>query len=240
MDRHLRKAERSGDASKLLRGRLRAGELTQEHVELAASLGHRVALELCPDAPPVDWTDEKPVAAAVEEAATLLGDETLPARLAADWAESLLPMFEEQCPDDTGPREAIAAARALLACPCDEHRQTASAAAADARHASDYAYDCAADDARDRTEDRAARMENAYYDAVWAAGAAEHAAEHAADPTAAGPIFLPEPSFDGPSFWDFEPEWHRDRLPTYNEPEWQRLRLAAYLLGEVDLDEPAI
>ena len=55
MDRYLREAERSGDGVALLKAKLRVGELTKAHVELAASLGHTAALELFPDVDAVDW-----------------------------------------------------------------------------------------------------------------------------------------------------------------------------------------
>jgi hypothetical protein len=158
MDKDVREAERSGDVAGLLRARLRAGELTQAHVELAASLGHASALELCPKVELVNWSSNE-VGETLETATTLLGDETLPARVASDWAERVLPLFEavfqpceylpngvlevvnftaeetrrrkaraaEEFPyaEATKPREAVAAARAWAACPCQEHRGAA-------------------------------------------------------------------------------------------------------------------
>ena len=79
-DSKLRDLERSGDGVGLLRERMRAGQLTREHVELAASLGHAHARVVCPESELVTYAD---LSMEVQRATALLG-ETLPARLAAD------------------------------------------------------------------------------------------------------------------------------------------------------------
>jgi hypothetical protein len=168
--------------------------LTQEHVELAASLGHATALELFPDVGLVDWTKEG--RAQTSAAADLLG-ETLPARVAADWAERVLPILEARTPHDERPREAIEAARSWANCPCPEHRNAAEAAN-DAANASASAGPYA--------EHAAA--------AAAAAAYADHAVNYA---------------YNAAKFARSGAEW-----------EWQRLRLAAYVLGEVETDEPAV
>ena len=104
--RELQRQVSAGDVeaeTKLLLERVRAGELTQAHVELAATLGHAAALELFPDAEAVEWTAPPPGAVlrpplggltdVVAKAVELLGDETLPACVTADWAERVLSVF---------------------------------------------------------------------------------------------------------------------------------------------------
>lgn len=90
------------DGSNVL-ARMRAGEVSQEQVEFAASLGRPDALELFPDAIPVDWwrgvdwTEESPfgtlVSSVVARAVTLVGVEPL-VLFALDCAEYVLPAWE--------------------------------------------------------------------------------------------------------------------------------------------------
>lgn len=132
MDRELRGAERSGDPVALLRARLRAGELTEAHVALAARLGHTAARGIVSDETLVDWADAYQRRQAIEASRELLGD-TLPVRVAADWAERALPAWENSGlggnhPHNKRPREAIAAAKAWAACPCEKHRLEAERA----------------------------------------------------------------------------------------------------------------
>ena len=121
--RNLERAAAQGDVdagTKLLLERMRAGELTQGHVELAAILGHSLARVLYPEVERVDWSLEEPQLDAILRGAELL-DKTLPARVAADWAERALPRWETLYSDDTRLHEAIAAARVFARCPCQQH-----------------------------------------------------------------------------------------------------------------------
>jgi hypothetical protein len=127
----LRDAQRSGDGVALLRAKLHAGELTEAHVVLASSLGHTAARELDP-VPLVDWAGRQPRRDAIGAARDLL-DETLPARVAADWAERVLPVWEAEHPDDGKPRKAIEAARASAACPAEKPGHLARPESADMR-----------------------------------------------------------------------------------------------------------
>jgi hypothetical protein len=211
MDRDLREAERSGDPVAVLRERLRAGELTRKHVELAASLGHPVAGALYPEAAALVWTAQalEAKAKAVLEASQLLG-ETLPARVAADWAESVLPVFESMRPGiNKVPREAIAAARAWAECPCEEHRLAAAAAGSEAASAAE-----AIDDEEDADDRKGAYAADAAQGACLAANAGtETAALFAAKAARSATRAL-------------------ERSDA--ERKWQSLRLAAYVLGEVE------
>jgi hypothetical protein len=132
MDLALRHAERSGDPVTLLRERLRAGNLTQGHVQLAASLGHAAARVFEPDMPRVRWfapgklTDEDvPRAAAIRRATELCGS-MLPVHVAADWVERALPVWE-LASDDPSPTEQLAAARSWATCPCEKHSRALKA-----------------------------------------------------------------------------------------------------------------
>jgi hypothetical protein len=258
MDRDLREAERSGDPVALLRERLRAGELTQAHVELAASLGHAAARELCPEVElVVDWYYESHDA--ITAAASLLG-ETLPARIAADWAERGLPLWKPKSPRDNAPRDAIAAARAWANCPCEAHKVAASEAAAAARAGSQIPHDptmplqniLGANLVREEVGSAAAAAASvaACADALAAdaalnviklcrlaveaanrSNAADGAAAAAAAASAAvnaNDLSLATGSTAALSAHD----GHADEVV-------QRLRLAAYVLGEVETDELA-
>ena len=105
-----------------LRQRIRAGELDERRVQLAAWLGYEPALQAAepvgPEAPAwaADWS---------------------PARRVLRWGGVLTHVeivtlscdFAERLPQEDAGRAAIAAARAWAACPCEEHRQAAKAAA---------------------------------------------------------------------------------------------------------------
>lgn len=193
----------------LLRSKLETGELTEAHVELAASLGHAAALMLFPNVDQYDWAGEHHREAAVEAACDLLGD-TLPARVAADWAERALPVWEAHFPGDMTARDAIAAARAWAICPCERHRQTVGAAATAADDAwggggvgstaAAYALSAAGDAADAAVYAAASNSPRALKAAVEGAGAAVAAVGTPAHAT---------------------------------EREWQRRRLLAYVLGAV-------
>ena len=94
--RNLEREAAQGDAeaaAAVLLDRIRAGELTQEHVVLAASLGHLGARDLAPEMRLVQWAETlEPKRQAIQYAASLLDDETLSARVAADW-----PRFPVYC-----------------------------------------------------------------------------------------------------------------------------------------------
>ena len=184
-----RLATRQRGSAAHLNARVRAGELTAEHVTLAASLGHAAARELDP-VPLVDWANWDARRGAISAARDLL-DETLPARVAADWADRVLPLWEAKHPDDDRPRKAIEAARAWAECPCDEHTKAAAAA-----YAAAYAAACAAYAAHG-----AAYAAHAAACAAYAARARATAARDAA--TAARDAA------------DAEQEWQRLRLAAY-------------------------
>lgn len=186
----------------------------------------------------IDWGDRDGPEEAIDEAATLLGDHTLSARVAADWAERVLPVFEGQYPKDARPRDAIAAARAWIACPCEDHRQLAKASAdgpasdayldayeaavaAEAAGASDAVGAACAVYVTESARDAAAAAANAGKGlAAYKAGFAAHAAAQMRGRQTGGR------------------SWRRTRegqLAHDAEHEWQRLRLAAYVLREVTL-----
>jgi hypothetical protein len=298
MDRRLREAERSGDAA-VLRARLRAGELTQEHVELAASLGHAAALELFPDVSRVNWLRGNDAGNVIWRVAALLDDETLSVRVSADFAERVLSVFERTHREDTRPREAIAASRAWAARPhihssvarragdaAGVARRAGDAAGAASRDAdaafrrvahakvgkrtlgfaanlaAKYAAEAASDAASVATLADAAKYaaEAANHAASVAtlAGAAKYAAEaanHARHRAARAAMNARTASY-GAGATDAATvyEYHHSQLNAHDaahdaahddahddaEPEWQRLRLAAYLLGEVETNEPAV
>jgi hypothetical protein len=238
-----RAAEGDPDArARHLKARVRAGELTAAHVALAASLGHAAARELDP-VPLEDWADGDACRDAIRAARDLLG-ETLPARVAADWAERVLSIWEAKHPDADRPRKAIDAARAWATCPCDEHRKAAANAAnaaADAAYAAraadaaDYAADAsyaaadaaAADAASDAAYAARAAYAAAYADASYASVDADAAyaaadAAYAAAATADAAYATANAAYAARDAAD---------ATTYAaEQEWQRLRLAAYVL----------
>lgn len=227
MDRALRRAERSGDATALLRERVRAGDLTLEHVELAASLGHPVARELCPAIKIVDWGADgvdaggmtafgmsvklrpTPRQRVIQHAAELCGV-ALAVRAAADWAERVLPVVEAAHPGDPRPREAIATARA-----CAQSLTPELVVASKA--AKDRAFDTAGP-LRGETDQTVRVAADA---AAYAAGAASHCL----DPDDA--------AFEVSdcAAWAASSAGAAKADPSA-EHEWQRLLLAGYVLGE--------
>jgi hypothetical protein len=212
--RDLQRRATSGDpeaAAAALRERVRCGELTNDHVELAAYLGHKGARALCPEKEEVEWISIKDQRQAVMEAARRVG-KTLPARVAADWAGRWLPKWEAVYPDDPRPRAAISAARAWADCPCEDHRAQC-ARAMDAAQA-------AANQAGIDEMNAAGAEEEAISLAGDAAIVATNAARAGCATTrgtqataARDALFFPEDDQE--------------------EGEWQRLRLAAYVLGEI-------
>ena len=212
MDKDLREAERSGDAVRLLRERLRAGELTQAHVELAASLGHEATREVCPDVELRDWSLPEWKHGTAAEASRLLSKQLL-VRVAADWAERVLPVWEDEYPDEPAPSKAIAAARAWADCPCSKHQYRAKFAAEDVEE-----------------EAVSAGQDTRASHAAWAA----YSAAMVAEATPSGPGANPDTWLSGSGSHALEAAENPEA-----ECEWQRLRLAAYVLGEVETDEPA-
>lgn len=206
-------------AAAVLSERLRAGELSRDQVELAARLGHSTAAALLGgDLAPIDWP------AGLEESllqASALRGSTLPARVAADWAERALPLWENWIAD-LGPRHpltptpararclnaAIAAARAWAECPCDEHAARAQAASREARLAAGFVENLSSEEAGR------------------AASAAACAAEAATTNTRAAVLAAWEASG-----WLDVQEVLGGR-GARSEVEWQRQRLAAHVLDE--------
>ena len=238
MDKALREAERSGDAVRLLRERLRAGELTQKRLELAASLGHAAARELCPEVESVNWLSvhwaefrgrqpaktRRMAGELVSTAHDLLRDRTLPVRVASDWAEHVFHHFEAARPEDDRPRKAIDRARAWVA-----------GSTADARHGIAVEAAAAASAAADAGFD----VHDAPPGAISPNGAAANAA-FAAQAVAAAAAYADNDAHDA-----MDAACHAAHLVAEHadpdepvareaEREWQRLRLAAYVLGEVD------
>jgi hypothetical protein len=177
-DHDYRLAETRGTPAQVLAHRLRAG-LDPRRVELAARLGDAASLEHYPEAVQIDWSAWQERRDALAAACAI--DNTLPARLAADWAERALPAWAVHSSSDA-PRGAIAAARAWVACPCAEHRDDAAAAAASAAYAAGYA---AAADSAASAATSAAYATYAYAYAGYNAAHAAHAATYAAHAAAA-------------------------------------------------------
>ncbi len=234
MDRRLRELERAGDPVALLRNRLRARQLTMEQVELAACLGHPAALALRPEVELGDWEIERslrPDLRATQEvirkAQARCGD-TFLARFAADCAERALDFWVAVHPEDSRPREAIAAARAWAECPCKPHKQLAADAARAARLVAREAA----------VADRSARQASAGGRAIsYLGGAAAKAAFAGSAASAAGSTAA---SFARPircvAHVANVVRHARDAnaADLDAEREWQRLRLATYVLGEVE------
>jgi len=128
---------------------------------------------------------------------------------AADCAERVLPIFEEQFPNDSRPREAIAAARsgANAARAADGAAyDAASGAAADAVHAA-YRASRAAYRAAYGAAYAAARAADAVDGAAYRAADAADDAAHAADGAAYG------------FGWEAERAWQTERLFQYLNEE---------------------
>ena len=207
-DARLRQAQResaTGDPesmARFYRARVHAGVLNEDHVILAASLGDPAALVLCPNVASVNW--RKRISHAIQAAADLCG-RTLPALIAADWAERSLPKWESLYPDDRRPHEAIAAARAWAECPCDSCRGTALSAAEALRPISaSSSPDLPAWDTADW--DAAKSAENSRF-AVYATSANPDKASRCAAMSS-----------------------RTTMEPDDAEREWQRMRLAHYVL----------
>lgn len=137
-DERLRRIEReaqSGDIdaqARLLRERVRVGELNLERVRLAAHCGHSVAgLALGERALTV------PSPATGEEffswtgTLALWGAEAL-VRAAIAAARCVLPIFEDQYPLNTSIRRAVIHCENWLACPCEKHTRAAGQASRNA------------------------------------------------------------------------------------------------------------
>jgi hypothetical protein len=214
-DERRRRLERGGRGAALLRERMRSGELSHERVYLAAGLGHHVARELYPDAPPVGWTSRRDVTSVIAEATTLLGL-TLPARLSADYAEHVLPAFGSVFPGDERPRKAIEVAREWANKPKLLFLSSREESHGPAREAARGA---------ERAAGPNARRNNAAWNAAHAAGKAAEAAYSAAERG---------DSLDAAARAGEAAGRSRRAAPVWvTEAEWQRIRLVAYLLGEV-------
>jgi hypothetical protein len=203
----------------VLRERVRAGELTPAQIELAARLGHVDARALLPEAEDFPWSDRELVRSAIRDSAALLGTDTLPARVAADWAERVLPDFEAAFTHDARPREAIVAARAWAACPCLQHELAAlDAANAAYAAASETSYApgwCAGARASAHAAACATTESSNAQVATDAASAATASAVRAAERAADYVLGTDAPA--------------RKRMQV-----WQGLRLASYLLREIE------
>lgn len=119
------------------------------------------------------------------------------AQWAADCAEHVLPLFEQECPDDTRPREAIEAARAWS---CGELEMMAARAAGG--HSMGAARDL-----------RGAARFAAY--AAGQAGCVGHVAEHdlGAAAYAIKAVVASVPKSEGESARLGEVRWQREQLP---------------------------
>jgi hypothetical protein len=201
MDRRLRAALRSGDSCVLLRERLRAGEVTEAHVELAARLGDEDARLLFPNVPPTCWYAHGLIRRVIREAVTLTGDRALSVSVSADWAEHVLPIWEVGGNSQELPRLAIVAARKWANCPCARHAAEARASVDGAARA--YVGSGVASTA-----------ECVAIDVADAAARVEHAADLAARVARGCAIAA---TVTGKNPWA--------------EREWQQRRLAGYVLG---------
>jgi len=211
----------------LWRAEERAGLRDPARTRLAARLGDPAARLLYPEEAEVDWGVWQHRRDAIAAAAVLLGP-TLPAAVAADWAGRVLPAWEAAHPGDERPRLAIEAARAWVACPCDEHR----AAACAARDAAAAARDAAA--AAAAASDAAAAAAAASHAA--AAAAASHAAYYAASAAydAAAAAYAASAAYCAASYAAYAANTATadaaSDAASSAEREWQRRRLAAYLI----------
>jgi len=208
MDKTLRDAERSGDSAKLLRERLKVGEIDREIVILAARLGHPGANALFPVEVMTDALDT--VFLGASSAIGVQGR----VRLLADWAEAVADLWSFEYPKDGRPKAAVEAARAWADCPCPDHLAVATAARTAAQAALGVANAMLAD--ADWLDEESAEYSRFY--ARRAIRAAALAASAASATTGA--------------------DVHRDLIAAFeraeeDEGEWQRLRLAGYLLGEI-------
>jgi len=195
----------------LLQERARVGEVTLAQIELAAALGREDAAVLFPDVARVQWSDLAKKRAVITSAQDLLGDVTLPARVAADWAEHVLNVFEEAHPEDDLPRRSIEAARAWAQDPTDTALAMSIAMITTRGF---YAYEMLS----------SALPGAAGNAAIWAAKSAEDTASvmHVED----GDTACIEDAVQASEF-----AWSAEDSPV-NDNEKQRLCLAAYVLED--------
>jgi hypothetical protein len=134
-DTELRELERAAanDPSKkasLVRARVRAGVLDEPRLVLAAQLGHEGASAACAAlGVDVKWTHVKMSERMIADAATLLADDTLPARIVLAWVKG--PGFRRVTGsgDLAIAQEALASAEAWIEQPFATNREAARRAA---------------------------------------------------------------------------------------------------------------
>jgi hypothetical protein len=220
-------------------------EAKRSHVELAASLGHALARDMFPDVEAVDWSKHDSVEGAIRNAVEQTGDETLPARVAVEWAERVSGLWglSVRCSPDV-PKGALAATRAWIACPCLHCEQGAwnySESLEGALLATGSGFDQGAGfsdydmSPEEEEEEEDKYEEGPGADACQAAAAAARAADSEVEISSKGASvcsIYAVSAAEGAADADAAAVREAER-------EWQRLRLAAYVLGEVDLDEPA-
>jgi hypothetical protein len=249
MDRELREAERSGDSVAQLRARLRAGTLTQAHMDLAASLGHAAARELCPGIEEAVWQHGK-LEPVLIHAAELLGQTGL-VRVVVAWAEHALWHANDSETHDSRARDAIAAAICWVDCPCEDHRLAADAAGLKAwqaanhgehfaPHAATTAYHTAQTVLAANTTDAACAADTVASEAVRVAHGVAYSASF-------NPVYdAARLKAESPTGWQdtafreatavaeaaAAPEEAREA-----ELHWQCHRLVAYVLCEVETDD---
>jgi hypothetical protein len=192
----------------------------------------------------VDWLKDERRESAILGSAHLLADETFPVRVAIDWAERVLPVFEawitsaslSDYDEAEYPAKALRAARTWSERPHAKAAKYAEGAADFANLAAEFA----------RGECWSSLPSLAAEACAWAAIAvaqseartqghavaqASHCAANARDNRSSAVGWLR--ALFGP--------WRPGKggIDPDAEREWQRLRLAAYVLGEVQADEPA-
>ena len=195
------------DRTREITERLRSGAITLKAVVMAARLGCAEARQWASATPLIEWMDQSQR----REAIRALGSQGRQVSWACDVAARVLPIFERRHLDDLRPRQAIEAAYAWVACPCEEHRLAASAAARAASAPAHAAYAAAA---HAPSHAACAAADAAVY-AAYAAGAAADAAAANAAYAAAYAAAAANAAADA------------------CEQEWQRERLVSYLIGEV-------
>jgi len=113
VDKDLREAERTGDQARLLRFKMKSGQLSWERVKLAAQLGDADAKQLFPEQPPnfsIFSNSVLSLGRLLRKAEEVLGKSKI-VEFAADCSEKVLNIFETRYPKDLRPRNAIIAAR---------------------------------------------------------------------------------------------------------------------------------
>jgi hypothetical protein len=130
--------------------KLMAGNLTIDHITLAAQLGHPEAMTICfylgcGPIGLIDWTIDSERSRAIERMSQLLATTQIDQRkiivsYACDVAD-VLPIFEREFPNDSRPRKAITTTRQWVKGLAT--LQETRAAAAEAESAATYAYDAA-------------------------------------------------------------------------------------------------